>query len=94
MPSHSIHELLDALLLGKKKAREMRAIHDAIDAPVKILGPRHRSMFHDPQTAIALGVLTRDEKVMVSALGHQFLDRGMTSVAGKVMRFLKSLARD
>lgn len=88
MPSHNVHETLDALMFGSKKAKELRLIHDAMDAPVKLMGPGHRRLFHDAQTTLALGILTRDEKVLVSAAGHIALDKGISHLSRALRRMM------
>jgi hypothetical protein len=44
MPSQDIHEQIDLILFGKA----FPEVHRAKDAPIEMLGPFHRLLYHDP----------------------------------------------
>jgi len=80
MPSHRVHRALDRLVLG----RELPFVHRFKDKPFKVLGRRHRVVFHDPATNIILGLLFGPE-AMVSGFLHDLADHA-ESLARKHMR--------
>jgi len=47
-PSQEIHEKIDLLLFGKSYPE----IHRAKDAPIEMLGPFHRVLYHDPLSSL------------------------------------------
>lgn len=56
MPGHRLHRLVDRLFLG----REYPLVHRLADYPYRLLGPRHRILFHNERihpllTAVLLG---------------------------------------
>lgn len=72
MPSHEIHCYVDRLLFGRSYWR----LHKQLDKPVLLLGKRHRVLFHDGLTsmAIALQLYPNDRKALEAALVHVQLD--------------------
>jgi len=70
MPSHRVHRAIDRLVLG----RELPHVHRFKDKPYKVLGRRHRVVFHDPDTNIILGLLFGPE-AMVSGFLHDLADQ-------------------
>lgn len=70
MPSHKLHRLLDRVVLG----REYPWVHKLMDSPALLLGKKHRVLFHDPQTALLIALLSCDPKAGLSCLLHQWLD--------------------
>lgn len=71
-PLHDLktHEQLCKILLGD----EYTHIHKFKDRPAKYLGKRHRILFHDNATNMALALFSRDPKVYAAALLHDLLD--------------------
>lgn len=72
MPDLRLHTYIDRWLLGKSYPK----IHKEMDRPFKRLGRRHRSMLHDPVSAIAIAQrLYPDDPVAVrAALHHIYFD--------------------
>ena len=72
MPSHKIHCYVDRVLFGKSYWR----LHREIDKPVLILGKRHRVLFHDGLSTIAIAqkVYPNDPRAWEAALVHVELD--------------------
>lgn len=64
------HEQLCKALLGD----EYTSIHAFKDRPAKYLGKRHRVLFHDQATNVALALVARDPKVYAAAVLHDLLD--------------------
>jgi len=85
MPSRKVHKLIDRLLLG----REYEYVHKFKDYPSKFLGPRHRVLFHDLLTDVAIGLLTRDPKALASAVLHDLTD----IVHSRAKRELRNIGR-
>jgi len=84
MPSRRVHELFDLLFLGRRYSK----VHRTLDAPSKMLGQSHRSLLHDPMSAMLIGaVLTGDMRGALSALLHIWTDKNAT-------RALKKLGRE
>jgi hypothetical protein len=54
MPKHKVHEYVDRRFLGKTYPK----VHKALDAPIKLLGKKHRILFHSLPEAFAIGALT------------------------------------
>ncbi len=70
------HEQLCRALLGD----EYGYVHRFKDRPARYLGKRHRILFHDNATNIALALVSRDPKVYVAGLLHDLLDRADTQL--------------
>jgi len=64
-----VHKLLDLLVLGKK----LGYVHRFKDAPYKVLGRKHRVLFHDHATNLMLGLLFGREAFISGEL-HDLLD--------------------
>lgn len=64
------HEQLCEALLGDGYGY----IHRFKDRPAKYLGKRHRVLFHDQATNIALALVARDPKVYAACVLHDLLD--------------------
>jgi hypothetical protein len=54
MPKHKVHVYVDRIVLGKAHPK----VHKALDAPIKLLGKKHRILFHTLPEAFAIGALT------------------------------------
>jgi uncharacterized protein (DUF2062 family) len=77
MPSRRVHELFDLLFLGKRYSK----VHRTLDAPSKVLGSSHRSLLHDPMSAMLIGaILTGDIGGALSALLHIWVDRNAARI--------------
>ncbi|MEM7821597.1 MAG: hypothetical protein QXX38_02165 [Candidatus Aenigmatarchaeota archaeon] len=70
MPSRYLHKKFSKFLVED----ECEKTHKAIDYPVKFLGRRHRILFHDPISAVAIGLLANSYKGVCAGLSHIFLD--------------------
>ena len=72
MPNHKIHCYVDRLLFRKSFWR----LHRMIDRPVLFLGKRHRVLFHDGLTSMAIAweVYPNDRIALQAALVHVQLD--------------------
>ncbi|MEM5766425.1 MAG: hypothetical protein QW423_02220 [Candidatus Aenigmatarchaeota archaeon] len=66
MPSRYIHKKISKILTGKSCEKTNRTI----DYPVKILGKKHRILFHDPISAFLIGLVCDGKEGAVSALIH------------------------
>jgi hypothetical protein len=53
MPKHKVHLYVDRTVLGKAHPK----VHKALDAPIKLLGKKHRVVFHSLPEAFAIGAL-------------------------------------
>jgi hypothetical protein len=72
VPSHKVHCFVDRTLFGKSYWR----LHRQIDMPYLFLGRRHRVLFHDPVTAVAIArkLYPSDPRAEEAALVHIQLD--------------------
>lgn len=72
IPGHDIHVFVDRTLFGKAYWR----IHREMDWPYGFFGRRHRVLFHDPLTAIAIArsCYPGDENAVLAALAHIEID--------------------
>jgi hypothetical protein len=72
MPSNKVHRYMDRVLFGKSYWK----IHDAIDKPWLFLGPRHRVLFHDSVSVLAIAeyYYPGDKNAEAAALYHVKLD--------------------
>ena len=53
MPNHPAHKYFEKWFLG----RSYSEVHKAIDSPVKLLGKRHRVLFHSPLEAAFISTI-------------------------------------
>jgi hypothetical protein len=53
MPRHRVHEYVDRTILGRAHPK----VHKALDAPIKLLGRKHRIVFHSLPEAFAIGTI-------------------------------------
>ncbi len=72
MPSHKVHCYVDRVLFGKSYWR----LHRQIDMPYLFLGRKHRVLFHDGFTSVAIArkVYPDDPIAQEAALVHVQLD--------------------
>lgn len=72
MPGIRVHTFIDELFLGKSYPK----IHREMDRPFKRLGRRHRSMYHDLASAIAIAQRLHpgDPNAVRAALYHIYFD--------------------
>lgn len=82
MPSRRFHEKIDRFFLGKSFPH----IHKALDLPHIILGERHRILFHDPISAVAIGFILGGQQGAQSALLHTVVDRIFTDTFARKSR--------
>lgn len=80
IPRHSVHRLIDKLLLG----REMREVHILKDLPYKVFGRRHRVLLHD-ETSDLMCLLLYGPRGYVSSKLHNLADKYLDS-EGRVKR--------
>ncbi|RLJ08627.1 MAG: hypothetical protein DRP12_00235 [Candidatus Aenigmatarchaeota archaeon] len=72
MPRHEVHRMVAKAVLGKAYPEVDRFL----DWPYKILGPRHRVLFHDLKTTPAMvTLLTGDVRKGMAAAVHILLDK-------------------
>jgi hypothetical protein len=65
MPNRRAHRSWASWLLGD----DYDEVHEAIDRPVKRLGPRHRKLNHDPISAAVIGCRAAKRKKKTCAGG-------------------------
>ena len=72
LPSHKVHCYVDRTLFGRSYWR----VHRQIDMPYLFLGKKHRVLFHDPFTAIAIAqrLYPGDPMAEEAALVHLHID--------------------
>jgi len=72
LPDMRVHTYIDRWILGKSYPK----IHKEMDRPFKRLGRRHRSMFHDSVSAIAIAqrLYPGDPVAVRAALHHIYFD--------------------
>ena len=72
MPGHRVHAFVDREFFGKAFWK----IHRIIDEPVFFLGKRHRELFHDPVSAVAIAdqCYPGDPNARSAAILHLQLD--------------------
>jgi hypothetical protein len=66
MPSRNTHKLISRYITGES----CELTHVIMDYPVKYLRNRHRILFHDPVTALVIGILADGYKGGASGLLH------------------------
>jgi hypothetical protein len=71
-----VHEALDRIFLGRKFSQ----VHRLLDSPHRTLGRRHRALFHDPLSAIAIGYAVGELEGAMSALLHIAVDNLFTEL--------------
>ena len=81
MPSHKWHRLFTRLLTGDDHAE----VHRAIDSPYKILGRKHRILFHGILAPIIGALAARDKgkdpaSGAAAGVGHVVQDRTASAV--------------
>jgi hypothetical protein len=76
LPSRRVHEALDSIFLGRKFSQ----VHKLIDLPVRSMGKKHRALFHDPLSAIAIGYAVGGLGGAMSALLHIAVDSLFTEL--------------
>ena len=75
MPSHKVHKFVNKLFLKK----EYEDINRLLDAPYKVLGPRHRILLHDEKsTPLFVWAVTKDFKKALAAYLHIITDRSFS----------------
>jgi hypothetical protein len=82
VPSRYTHRKISKILTGKS----CESTHNLIDYPVRFLGKKHRILFHDPISALAIGFLSDGLKGSISALAHLALDEAYSK--NKLLRQL------
>jgi len=72
LPGPEVHVYIDKLFLGKSYWK----IHREMDKPIKFLGRRHRLLFHDPVSAMAIAsrLYPGDPRARRAALLHITFD--------------------
>ncbi|MEM5835590.1 MAG: hypothetical protein QW040_01205 [Candidatus Aenigmatarchaeota archaeon] len=70
MPSRYIHKKISKTFINNSCEKTNRAI----DYPVKILGKKHRILFHDPISALIVGFVCDGVEGVASALLHLATD--------------------
>jgi hypothetical protein len=76
LPSKRVHEALDRVFLGRKFTQ----VHRLIDLPARNMGRKHRALFHDPLSAIAIGYAVGGLDGAMSALLHIAVDNLFTEL--------------
>jgi len=76
LPSRKVHEALDRVFLGRKFSQ----VHRLIDLPARSVGKKHRALFHDPLSAIAIGYAVGGLDGAMSALLHIAVDSLFTEL--------------
>ena len=71
MASHRLHRLFTRLLLG----RDYGWLHREVDRPYRLLGPRHRILYHDGLTTLYYLIRYGPDEALAH-LTHLLLDRG------------------
>jgi hypothetical protein len=71
MPSGYMHKKISKFFLGKTCEKTNKII----DYPVRFLGKKHRVLFHDPLSAMAIGYFTNGSDGVYSGLLHLAVDR-------------------
>lgn len=89
MPNRRLHRYTSQLLFGKS----FDSIHQILDAPVKILGRRHRILFHDPVEAALIGYRLGGTEAAEAALLHVIVDRVFSENKKLGEMFRKALNR-
>jgi hypothetical protein len=67
---------LDRIFLGRKFSQ----VHKLIDLPARSMGKKHRTLFHDPLSAIAIGYAVGGLEGAMSALLHIAVDSLFTEL--------------
>lgn len=70
MPSNYLHKKISKILTGKSHGKT----NEFIDYPFRILGRKHRILFHDPFSATLLGFLFEGSDGAVAGLLHVVVD--------------------
>ena len=80
MPSHRVHRYVDQVFFGKQYVH----LHVLLDAPYKMLGSRHRVLYHDFASAAVIGQkrYPSDPNAKSSAIMHIVTDRLCSSNLG------------
>jgi len=77
MPDRKTHLEVDRALFGK----EYNKMHAAKDWPAKWMGPRHRSIFHDPASDLLLAMALYPGDPLgafASGFAHDLIDAAST----------------
>ena len=77
MPDRKTHLEVDRALFGK----EYNKMHAAKDWPAKWMGPRHRSVFHDPASDLLLAMALYPNDTLgafASGFAHDLIDAAST----------------
>jgi hypothetical protein len=86
VPKRKTHEVISKLLLGQTFSE----VNQAIDWPIRFLGPSHRIMFHTIPEAFIIGlVVTGDVKGAIAGVAHVLTD----NVSSSTMMELKKLTK-
>jgi len=90
LPGPKVHEFIDRLFFGKS----YRKIHREMDKPFKILGRRHRELFHDATWAyiVASKLYPGDPNAVLAAQCHIIYDE-ICSRNPQFRMYLEMLAR-
>ena len=83
MPSHKIHRAVSRMVLSKPHDD----VNKMLDAPYRELGRKHRMLFHDPLSVLAL--FPNDRERQVAALLHVATDKACENRF--VEKFLEAL---
>ncbi|MFQ6064224.1 MAG: hypothetical protein ACE5L6_01995 [Candidatus Bathyarchaeia archaeon] len=85
MPRHKTHRKVDRLVLG----REYEWVHKLLDTAAPALGPSHRKVGHDQESAGLIFLLSRgDLKALISAELHIALDKHDTELKKMLRKML------
>ena len=74
----------------RNMGKDYQWVHRLIDTPSRVLGKHHRILFHDLNTAVFLGLLTRDVGVSAAIYDHLRAD-GVIKYPKEVEYLLKIL---
>jgi len=75
MPSRQVHNAIAKLLGFDEKLSD--EINRFIDLPYLWLGGKHRKYFHNPETGLALAVITKNPQALLIHQLHILLDKNV-----------------
>jgi hypothetical protein len=90
MPPNQVHSFMDRMMFGKSYWK----LHQIIDKPYWIWGRKHRILFHDYYSTVAIAqkIYPNDSDAEWAAWMHVELDN-MCSADPKLLKMLKKLAK-
>jgi len=74
MPQRKVHNTLNRMLFG----RDFNQLNKVLDSAHKVLGTRHRIVFHHPVQAAIVGYSMYGEEGALAALLHSITDEATT----------------